>query len=216
MQECLRAHAVIFLCAGDLTRAEYETLRLLRETGKPKRGPDRKFVRDENGKIVRVPGRFTELQGGGWYIEEYGRAQLTFNLMNYKITSLPDVFDACREEAAKLGVRVTGSELVGLIPLVAAEVLEHSGEGLRGLLETLGEAFLDLTGTALIVSFLFMLGPQGLFIEFRGGAVLVLVFMMVLVGSFHGQAVVGIAARGLAAPHLRKGGGNRLRRFDFY
>ncbi len=45
--------------------------------------------------------------------------------------------------------------------------------------------FLDLTGTALIVSFLFMLGPQGLFIEFRGGAVLVLVFMMLFTGKWH-------------------------------
>ena len=54
-----------------------------------------KFLRGENGEVLRVPGRFTELQGGGWYIEEYGRAQLTFNLMNYEITSLHDVFDAC-------------------------------------------------------------------------------------------------------------------------
>jgi glutamate formiminotransferase/formiminotetrahydrofolate cyclodeaminase len=91
----------------------------LRETGKPKRDAQRKFVRDADGKVLRVPGRFTELQGGGWYIEEYGRAQISFNLMNYKVTSIHDVFDACREEAAKVGVRVTGSELVGLIPLEA-------------------------------------------------------------------------------------------------
>jgi glutamate formiminotransferase/formiminotetrahydrofolate cyclodeaminase len=91
----------------------------LRETGKPKRGADNKFVRDGEGNVLRVPGRFKELQGGGWYIEEYGRAQLTFNLMDFHVTSLHDVFDACREEAAKLGVRVTGSELVGLVPLDA-------------------------------------------------------------------------------------------------
>jgi glutamate formiminotransferase/formiminotetrahydrofolate cyclodeaminase len=91
----------------------------LRETGKPKRGPDRKFVRDANGKVLRDPGRFTHLQGGGWYIDEYGRAQISFNLMDYKITSIHDVFDTAREEAAKIGVRVTGSELVGLIPLEA-------------------------------------------------------------------------------------------------
>jgi glutamate formiminotransferase/formiminotetrahydrofolate cyclodeaminase len=91
----------------------------LRETGKIKRGPDGKFVRDADGKVVRVPGRFKELQGGGWYIEEYGRVQISFNLMDYHVTSLHDVFDGCREEAAKLGVRVTGSELVGLVPLEA-------------------------------------------------------------------------------------------------
>ena len=91
----------------------------LRETGKLERDPDNKILRDENGKALRVPGRFTDLQGGGWYIEEYGRAQISFNLMNYKVTSIHEVFDACRAEAGKLGVRVTGSELVGLIPLDA-------------------------------------------------------------------------------------------------
>ncbi|MDH3627737.1 MAG: glutamate formimidoyltransferase [Acidobacteriota bacterium] len=91
----------------------------LREQGKLKRDANNKFVRDADGKALRTPGRFTELQGGGWYIDEYGRAQISFNLMNYRITSIQDVYDACCEEADKLGVRVTGSELVGLIPLEA-------------------------------------------------------------------------------------------------
>jgi glutamate formiminotransferase/formiminotetrahydrofolate cyclodeaminase len=59
---------------------------------------------------------FTELRGVGWYIEEYGRAQLSFNLTNYKVTSLHQVFDAARREASTRGLRVTGSELVGLVP----------------------------------------------------------------------------------------------------
>ncbi len=91
----------------------------LRETGKLMRDEDGKFVRDAKGNVKRVPGRFTELQGGGWYIEEYGRAQLSFNIMNYRVAPIHEVFDAAREEAAKLGLRVTGSELVGLIPLDA-------------------------------------------------------------------------------------------------
>jgi glutamate formiminotransferase/formiminotetrahydrofolate cyclodeaminase len=91
----------------------------LRETGKIKRDAKGKIVRDENRKALRVPGRFTELQGGGWYIDEYGRAQISFNLMNYKITSIHEVFDAACAEAVNVGVRVTGSELVGLIPLEA-------------------------------------------------------------------------------------------------
>lgn len=91
----------------------------LRETGKLKRNAQGKFVRDAEGRVERVPGRFTELQGGGWYIDEYGRAQISFNLMNYNVTSLHAVFDACRDEAGKVGVRVTGSELVGLVPLDA-------------------------------------------------------------------------------------------------
>jgi glutamate formiminotransferase/formiminotetrahydrofolate cyclodeaminase len=102
----------------------------LREQGKLKRDANNKFVRDENGKALRVPGRFTELQGGGWYIDEYGRAQVSFNLMNYKVTSLHAVFDACREEARKLGVRVTGSEVVGLVPLQALlDAGDHYLEG---------------------------------------------------------------------------------------
>jgi glutamate formiminotransferase/formiminotetrahydrofolate cyclodeaminase len=91
----------------------------LRETGKPRRDAQGKIVRQPDGSAERVPGRFEELQGGGWYIEEYGRAQISFNLTNHKITPIHAVFDACREEAGKLGVRVTGSELVGLIPLEA-------------------------------------------------------------------------------------------------
>jgi glutamate formiminotransferase/formiminotetrahydrofolate cyclodeaminase len=91
----------------------------LREMGTLMRDANNKFVRDEKGNAMRSPGRFRELQGGGWYIEEYGRAQMSFNLMDYRVTSLHDVFDACIEEAAKIGARVTGSELVGLLPLDA-------------------------------------------------------------------------------------------------
>jgi len=91
----------------------------LRETGRLKRDAEGKLERDEEGKALREPGRFKALQGGGWYIEEYGRAQISFNLMNHEITSMHEVFDACCEEAGKLGLRVTGSELVGLVPLVA-------------------------------------------------------------------------------------------------
>lgn len=91
----------------------------LRESGKIKRDGKGKIVRKADGKAERVAGQFTHLQGGGWYIDEYRRAQISFNLMNYKITSIHDVFDAACAEAEKVGVRITGSELVGLIPLEA-------------------------------------------------------------------------------------------------
>ena len=87
--------------------------------GKLKRGADGKPVRDDQGKLVWVPGRFKELRGIGWYIEEFGRAQLSFNFTNYKVTSVHDVFDAACEVAPQFGARVTGSELVGLIPMDA-------------------------------------------------------------------------------------------------
>ncbi len=80
----------------------------LREAGKSTKGAD--------GTITKIPGRFKECRAVGWYIEEFGRAQVSINLTNYKVTPLHEVFDAACEEAAKLGLRVTGSELVGLIP----------------------------------------------------------------------------------------------------
>src|SRR6185436_4966327 len=67
-------------------------------------------------QITQVPGRFKECRAVGWYIEEFGRAQVSINLTNYKVTPVHQVFDAACEEAEKLGLRVTGSELVGLIP----------------------------------------------------------------------------------------------------
>jgi glutamate formiminotransferase/formiminotetrahydrofolate cyclodeaminase len=89
---------------------------LLRETGRPRRDETGTIVRDADGTILREAGEFKELRGVGWYIEEYGRAQLSFNLTNYKVTSLHQVFDAACREAEALGLRVTGSELVGLVP----------------------------------------------------------------------------------------------------
>ncbi len=73
-------------------------------------------IKDKNGNRVQVPGRLKETRAIGWYIDDFKRAQISINLTNYKITPPHIAFDTCREEAAKLGIRVTGSELVGLIP----------------------------------------------------------------------------------------------------
>jgi len=91
----------------------------IREKGRLKRGPDRKIVRDENGKALREPGRFKECKAVGWYMEDFGRAQVSINLTNFRVTPPHLVFDECSKLAEKLGARVTGSELVGLIPLEA-------------------------------------------------------------------------------------------------
>ena len=80
----------------------------LRESGTMTTGKD--------GGKVHVPGKLTAVQAGGWYMGEYGYAQVTANLHDYNITGLHTFFDAVREEAEKLGLRVTGSELVGLAP----------------------------------------------------------------------------------------------------
>ena len=78
------------------------------------------------GKPVYKDGRFSHVKGLGWVIPEYNRAQISMNLTNYKITAMHDVFDAACEEAEKRGLRVTGSEIVGLVPYDAIkESAEH-------------------------------------------------------------------------------------------
>lgn len=76
-----------------------------------------KIVRDENGNAVRVPGACKAVKGIGWYIEEYGIAQVSMNLTDIKQTPLNEVFEACCASATARGMRVTGSELIGLMPL---------------------------------------------------------------------------------------------------
>jgi len=88
----------------------------LRESGRAKRDKDGNVVKDGRGNAVKVLGKFKEIKSVGWYIEDYGLAQISVNFTNYKITPIHVVFDEARKLAVKLGLRVTGSELVGLIP----------------------------------------------------------------------------------------------------
>ncbi len=97
----------------------------IREQGRAKRDENGKILRDENGKIIRKPGLLKNVKAIGWYIDEYGFAQVSINLTNYHITPLYKVYETVKEEAEKLGLRVIGSELVGLIPL---EALKEVGE----------------------------------------------------------------------------------------
>ncbi|MBN1271420.1 MAG: glutamate formimidoyltransferase [Candidatus Aminicenantes bacterium] len=91
----------------------------IRERGRAKRDEDGNIVRDENGKSIKIAGKFKECKAVGWYMEDFGRAQVSINLTNYKITPPHLVFDECSRLAEEMGARVTGSELVGLIPLEA-------------------------------------------------------------------------------------------------
>src|SRR5690606_35418675 len=65
----------------------------------------------------RIPGMLKAVKGIGWFIEEYGIAQVSMNLTNISITPLHEAFEACCKSAESRGMRVTGSELVGLVPL---------------------------------------------------------------------------------------------------
>ena len=91
----------------------------LREAGRIKREGDKisgKILKDKNGDALRQPGIFKNLKGIGWFIEEYGIAQISYNLTNINVTSLHDVFEKTCERATARGLRVTGSELIGLVP----------------------------------------------------------------------------------------------------
>jgi len=88
----------------------------LREAGQVKRNREGKIVRDQNGKSIRIPGKFKGVKAVGWYVEDYGVAQISINFTNYKVSPPHIVFEEAVKTAAALGVRVTGSELVGLIP----------------------------------------------------------------------------------------------------
>ena len=78
--------------------------------------PSGKPVLDEKGEPVRIPGMLKHVKAIGWYVEEYGIAQVSMNLTNIEETPLHAAFDACNEAATKRGLRVTGSEVVGMLP----------------------------------------------------------------------------------------------------
>jgi glutamate formiminotransferase/formiminotetrahydrofolate cyclodeaminase len=91
----------------------------VRENGRVKTDdgtPYGKPVLDEKGEPVRVPGLLKHVKAIGWYVEEYGIAQVSMNLTNIEETPLHVAFDACAEAARKRGLRVTGSEIVGMLP----------------------------------------------------------------------------------------------------
>jgi glutamate formiminotransferase/formiminotetrahydrofolate cyclodeaminase len=90
-----------------------EAGRVMRE-GDPING---KIITDANGKPRTIPGSLKAVKAIGWYIEEYGIAQISMNLTNIEVTPVHKAFDEVCNKAAERGMRVTGSELVGLIPL---------------------------------------------------------------------------------------------------
>src|SRR5256714_4913637 len=78
--------------------------------------PSGKKVLDAKGKPMRVPGMLKHVKAIGWFVKEYGIAQVSMNLTNIEETPLHVAFDACVESAIKRGLRVTGSEIVGMVP----------------------------------------------------------------------------------------------------
>ncbi len=94
----------------------------VREKGRVKREGNPitgKIVTDEKGEKVFIPGTLKEVKAIGWFIEEYGIAQISMNLTNISVTPVHIAFDEVVNKAAERGIRVSGSELVGLVPLKA-------------------------------------------------------------------------------------------------
>jgi len=88
----------------------------VKREGNPLTGP---IVKDQEGNPVMIPGSLKEVKAIGWFIEEYGVAQISMNLTNISVTPVHVAFDEVCKKAGARGIRVTGSELVGLVPLRA-------------------------------------------------------------------------------------------------
>lgn len=89
----------------------------VREKGRVKRDDNGKVVRGADGAKLRQPGSLKQVKGIGWFIEEYGVAQISMNLTNISVTPVHVAFDEVVKKSSERGMRVTGSELVGLVPL---------------------------------------------------------------------------------------------------
>ena len=126
----------------------------LREKGRSKRiaNPqsvnllDGEIVRNKDGSPVKVSGKFKDVKAIGWYMDTFNRAQISINFNNYKNSTIHDVFDTACELAVARGIRVTGSELVGLIPLDA--MLSAGNHYLKKQNRTRGVSEKDIIDTA--------------------------------------------------------------------
>jgi len=89
----------------------------IREGGRAAKDASGAIIKDASGNSVKVPGLLKDVRAIGWYIESYRCAQVSINLVNHNTTPLHQVFETVKAEAERLGMLVTGSELVGLVPL---------------------------------------------------------------------------------------------------
>ena len=113
----------------------------IREKGRAKRGPDGAMLRDAEGAVIKTPGTLQATKAVGWFMPEFGRAQVSINLVDFEQTAPHEAFEEIRRQASRRGLRVTGSELVGLIPrealLAAGRYYLRAQERSAGLPEPL-------------------------------------------------------------------------------
>ena len=143
----------------------------VRENGRVKTEDGTLFgkpVLDASGEPVRIPGMLKHVKAIGWYVEEYGIAQISMNLTNVEETPLHVSFDACVESASKRGLRVTGSEIVGMVPkkclIEAGRYFLRKQKWSEGASE---EALIDIAVRSMGLSELKPFDPNEKVIEFK-------------------------------------------------
>jgi glutamate formiminotransferase/formiminotetrahydrofolate cyclodeaminase len=140
----------------------------IREAGRAKRDADGNIIKAADGTTLKTPGKLPATKAVGWYVEEYQRAQVSINLVDYEQTAIHTAFDECCTEAEKLGLRVTGSEIVGLVPLMPMLMAGRHYLSKQGRSTGVPEA--DVVGNAVIslgLSDVAPFDPQKKIIEYR-------------------------------------------------
>ena len=131
------------------------------EKGNKVRGPDGNFLKHEKGL-------FEKCKATGWFIEEYGVAQVTMNLTDFRVTPPHAVFDKVCELADEMGVRVTGSEIVGLVPLAAMAAAGRHYLAKQGLSTGVPEADLvEMAVMSMGLKQVSLFKPEERIIEYR-------------------------------------------------
>ncbi|MBM4387426.1 MAG: glutamate formimidoyltransferase, partial [Deltaproteobacteria bacterium] len=141
--------------------------RHIRESGGPLKDAEGKKIIGENGEPVISPGVFKDVKAVGWFIEEYGIAQVSINLTNYRVSPMHLVMEECRKKASELGAVATGSEIVGLVPeraLLDAGAFYLRRQGKTG--GAPGERLLDMAVRSLGLNDLYKFEPSKKVIEY--------------------------------------------------
>ena len=140
----------------------------VRERGPVRRDAGGQVVRDSEGQAVRQPGTLKACRAIGWFMPEYGCAQVSMNLEDYRVTPPHTALEEVRHQARLRGLEVTGSELVGMIPLEAMLMAgryysEKEGRSPSGPAEELVATAVSLMGLSAIMHF----EPEERIIEYR-------------------------------------------------
>lgn len=142
----------------------------MREKGRAKRDDAGKRARDSAGNLLRSPG-LPHCRATGWYIEEYRRGQVTMNLTDYTVTPIHQAFDLAEALAQQHGARVTGSEIVGLVPLDALLAAGRHYRAKQGAISGVSEGeLLDTAINSLGLSEVASFDPRDKIIEYRVAA----------------------------------------------